>query len=185
MFDKILSKFGLADDDYDDDYYDDEESYDDEDDYDDDRKKGARSGIFGNRQEAEPEEDKKPVATRTLARKDKVVPLERRTGRGMEVCVIKPTSIEDAKEITDTLLEGKAVVLNLDGIESKVAQRLIDFAAGSSYAIDGNLQMITSTMIIITPHNVNVTGDLSDIVNKDINLSTIEDTTLTAHSLDF
>jgi cell division inhibitor SepF len=103
----------------------------------------------------------------------------------MEVCVIKPTSIEDAKEITDTLLEGKAVVLNLDGIESKVAQRLIDFAAGSSYAIDGNLQMITSTMIIITPPNVNVTGDLSDIVNKDINLSTIEDTTLTAHSLDF
>ena len=45
----------------------------------------------------------------------------------MEVCVIKPTSIEDGREITETLLANRTVVLNLEGLDVDIAQRIIDF----------------------------------------------------------
>ena len=32
----------------------------------------------------------------------------------MEVCIIKPTSVEESREVTDTLLSGRAVILNLE-----------------------------------------------------------------------
>jgi len=70
-------------------------------------------------------------------------------GTGMEVCVMKPTSIEDAREITDTLLSNRTVVLNLEGIDVDVAQRIIDFTSGSTYAIGGNLQKISHYIFII------------------------------------
>lgn len=44
----------------------------------------------------------------------------------MEVCVIKPTSVEDAREITETLLANRTVVLNLEGLDVDIAQRIID-----------------------------------------------------------
>lgn len=49
----------------------------------------------------------------------------------MEVCVIKPTSVEDAREITETLLANRTVVLNLEGLDVDIAQRIIDFTSGS------------------------------------------------------
>ncbi len=60
----------------------------------------------------------------------KVTPIPRQVkkmGTGMEVCVIKPTSVEDAREITETLLANRTVVLNLEGIDVDIAQRIIDF----------------------------------------------------------
>ncbi len=84
-------------------------------------------------------------------------------GSGMEVCVMKPTSIEDAREITDTLLSNRTVVLNLEGIDVDVAQRIIDFTSGSCYAISGNLQKISHYIFIITPASVDVSGDFQDI----------------------
>ena len=45
----------------------------------------------------------------------------------MEVCVIKPTSVEDAREITETLLRNRTVVLNLEGIDLEIGQRIIDY----------------------------------------------------------
>ena len=49
--------------------------------------------------------------------------------RSMEVSLIKPTSMEDTREICDYLLAGKAVVLNMEGIHMEVAQRIIDFTS--------------------------------------------------------
>ncbi len=60
----------------------------------------------------------------------KVTPIravKRAPGNGMEVCVIKPTSVEDAREITETLLANRTVVLNLEGLDVEIAQRIIDF----------------------------------------------------------
>ena len=48
----------------------------------------------------------------------------------MEVCVIKPNSIEDEIEITDTLLNGRTVVINMEGLSVDIAQRIIDFTSG-------------------------------------------------------
>ena len=84
---------------------------------------------------------------------------------GMEVCVIKPTSVEDAREITDTLLDNRTVLLNMEGLDLDLAQRIIDFTSGSTYAIDGNLQKISHYIFILTPRNVDVSGDFQEIIS--------------------
>ncbi|MCR5671608.1 MAG: cell division protein SepF [Butyrivibrio sp.] len=84
---------------------------------------------------------------------------------GMEVCVIKPTSVEDAREITETLLANRTVVLNLEGLDVDIAQRIIDFTSGSTFAISGNLQKISRYIFIITPATVDISGDFQNILS--------------------
>ena len=97
----------------------------------------------------------------------KVTPMRptKKTGNGMEVCVIKPTSIEDAREITETLLANRTVVLNLEGLDVDIAQRIIDFTSGSCFAISGNLQKISHYIFIITPAIVDISGDFQEILS--------------------
>ncbi len=93
----------------------------------------------------------------------KVSPISRNKkvqGNGMEVCVIKPTSIDDGREITETLLANRTVVLNLEGLDVNIAQRIIDFASGSTFAIDGSLQKISHYIFILTPASVDISGDI-------------------------
>ncbi len=99
----------------------------------------------------------------------KVTPIrqaKRSTSGNMEVCVIKPTSIEDAREITETLLDDRAVVLNVEGLDVDTAQRIIDFTSGSTFAISGNLQKISNYIFIITPSSVEVSGDFLNLVDS-------------------
>ena len=106
-------------------------------------------------------------------RGNKVVPM--RTGRNnMEVCVIKPANVEDAREITDTLLSGRAVVLNLEGLHVDVAQRIIDFTSGSCYSINGNLQKISSYIFIITPESVEISGDFQELLGSGFDVATFK-----------
>ena len=84
----------------------------------------------------------------------------------MEVCVIKPTSVEDAREITETLLNGRTVVLNVEGLDVEIAQRIIDFTSGSTFAISGNLQKISNYIFIITPASVDISGDFLSLVDS-------------------
>lgn len=81
----------------------------------------------------------------------------------MEVRVVKPLTVEDAREITATLLSNRTVILNLEGIEVDIAQRILDFTSGSCYAINGNLQKISHYIFIITPETVDISGDLPEI----------------------
>ena len=77
--------------------------------------------------------------------------------------MVKPTSIEDAKEICDYLLAGKAVVLNMEGLHTEVAQRIIDFTSGATYSMNGNLQKISNYIFIATPESVELSGDFQDL----------------------
>lgn len=97
----------------------------------------------------------------------------KRAGSGMEVVVIKPNSVEDAREITETLLSNRAVVLNLEGLDMELAQRIIDFTSGSTFAIDGNLQKISNYIFIITPPSVDISGDFQDILSGAIDLPSL------------
>ena len=83
----------------------------------------------------------------------------------MELCVIKPTSVEDAREITETLLNNRAVILNVEGLDVEVAQRIIDFTSGSTFAISGNLQKISNYIFVITPASVDISGDFLSLVD--------------------
>ncbi len=69
------------------------------------------------------------------------------------------------REITETLLSGRTVILNLEGLDLEVAQRIIDFTSGATYAISGNLQKISNYIFLVTPTNVDISGDLQDLLN--------------------
>jgi len=91
----------------------------------------------------------------------------------MEVCVIKPASMEDTREIADTLLAGCTVVLNLEGIDVDIAQRIIDFCCGACYCMSGSLQKVSSYIFILTPSSVEISGDIQDILSGAFDLPNI------------
>ena len=177
VLDKFMDMMRLNDDDYDDEYYDDELV---DDDYVEDEK--PRGGLFGRRKRdyddfEEPEEDIPAPAPRPAARPErKPAPVAREPRRpsnvssmrsshnNMEVCVVKPTALDDSREIINTLLSGRTVILNLEGLDLEISQRIIDFTSGATYAIDGHLQKISSYIFLITPTNVEISGDLQDLL---------------------
>lgn len=83
----------------------------------------------------------------------------------MEVCVIRPTRIEDEREIAETLMGGRTVVLNVEGLAVDIAQRIIDFISGSCFALGGNLQKITNYIFIVTPSSVDISGDIQGFMD--------------------
>lgn len=91
----------------------------------------------------------------------------------MEVCVIRPTSVDDARAITESLLSGRTVILNLEGLDLEVAQRIIDFISGAAFAINGNLQKISTYIFLVTPTNVDISGDLQDLLNTSFDMPSI------------
>ena len=96
--------------------------------------------------------------------------------RGSKVYVIRPKEFNEAQDITDFLNEGKTIVINMEGIDLTLAQRIIDFVGGACYALDGSLQAISNNIFIAAPHDIEVTGDLrEEILNESTvspNLST-------------
>lgn len=148
-----------------DDEYDLDEDYlDDEDELEEERP--AKKSLFSKSNDMVEEEE--PVAPAPKAKVvNKVTPMKQQVKRGagsMEVCVIKPTTVEEAREITETLLSNRTVVLNLEGLDVDIAQRIIDFTSGSCYAIQGNLQKISHYIFIITPSSVDISGDFQNIL---------------------
>lgn len=82
----------------------------------------------------------------------------------MEVFVIRPRSMEDTKEIANTLMENSTVILNLEGIDMELAQRIIDFTSGACFSLGGSLQQISSYIFVLAPANVDISGDLQNIM---------------------
>ena len=153
VMDRFLNIMKLNDDE--DDTFEDDDYLDDEDPKDE--------KVLSMKSEPPVEEDK---IKKTLTQVTPIRQQPRRLGGGgMEVCVIKPSSVEDAREITDTLLANRTVVLNLEGIEVDTAQRIIDFTSGSCYAMSGNLQKISHYIFIITPASVDISGDFQEILS--------------------
>ncbi|MGL5436141.1 MAG: cell division protein SepF [Lachnospiraceae bacterium] len=152
LLSKLMDTMRLYDED-DDDYFGPEDEYDT-------LEKPAKKSLFNAREEEDFDDlEDKP---KFFSRSPKVVPMR----RGMEVSMVKPTGIEDAKEICDYLLAGKAVVLNMEGIHTEVAQRIIDFTSGATYSMNGNLQKISNYIFIATPESIELSGDFQDLLNS-------------------
>ena len=63
---------------------------------------------------------------------------------------------------------------SLEGLDMELAQRIIDFTSGSCFAINGNLQKISSFIFIVTPSSVDISGDLQDILNGAFDVPAIQ-----------
>ncbi|MEG0792898.1 MAG: cell division protein SepF, partial [Lachnospiraceae bacterium] len=174
VLDKFLEIMKLTeDDDYDsDDYYDDDDDFDDFEDkpkkglfkkgktrYDDDDEDDDFDDVVSHRgRQTKSSSNSRALSNRTSSSNNKVTPMRPPVKKttGMEVCVIKPTSVDDSREITETLLSSRTVILNLEGLDLEIAQRIIDFISGAAFAINGNLQKISNYIFLVTPTNVDI-----------------------------
>ncbi|NLN55098.1 MAG: cell division protein SepF [Clostridiales bacterium] len=77
----------------------------------------------------------------------------------LEMKVCKPEKYEDVTKIATHLLERRTVVLNLEDANKETIIRIIDFLFGVTFAINGQLKRVASSTYVITPPNVEVTGE--------------------------
>ncbi len=82
-----------------------------------------------------------------------------------EVYVMIPHDSSESQTVTDFLKAGKTIVLNMSGLDTMTAQRIIDFVAGSTYALDGSLQAISDNIFIAAPSTIEVSGDLRQLLS--------------------
>jgi cell division inhibitor SepF len=149
VLDRFLESMKFHDEDYDDDFMDDDEDVVD------------RRSYRNNRRSDEDDE----VSAKPFSRA-KITQMPKRNtsfSNKMGVCVVKPTSVEDGQVIIDTLLDNRTVVVNLEGLTTDVAQRIMDITFGANVALDGHLQQISRNIFIVTPRSVDISGDFSEL----------------------
>jgi cell division inhibitor SepF len=81
-------------------------------------------------------------------------------GRGeIQVHLVVPKSFNDAQQIADQFKDQIPVILNLQQSDTDLSKRLIDFASGLTYALDGGMQRIADKVFLLTPRNVEVSAE--------------------------
>ncbi|MBR4580606.1 MAG: cell division protein SepF [Lachnospiraceae bacterium] len=141
VFEKILNGIGL-------------DSGADDDDYDEE---------YDEVEEIEVERERAPRRS-----KPKFVPNKRSTSnRGERVDEMynihrmHAKTIDDGKQITELLKNRTTVIINLEGVDLAVAQRIIDYTSGSCFALDAKLESISSYIFMASPAAANVTADIT------------------------
>ncbi|WP_343209089.1 cell division protein SepF [Anaerolentibacter hominis] len=125
----------------------------------------SRAEQRGRQQEAEERTSRRGSTRMERTTNNKIVPI-RTTSHGMEVCIIKPTTFGDSQDICDMLLNGRAVIVNLEGFDPGEAQRIIDFVCGSVYAMNGKLHSVAKYIFIFSPASVDISGDFAEFFQE-------------------
>jgi len=112
----------------------------------------------------EEEENTIPVVNR---RKSRVVNIH--TTTQMKVVLYEPDNFEEAPSIVDDLKNRKPVIINLESINPELARKFFDFLNGAIYALDGNIQKVSSGIFILAPNNVDISGNIKEeLKNKGV-----------------
>jgi cell division inhibitor SepF len=82
-----------------------------------------------------------------------------RSGGDVRVHLVVPKSFNDAQDVADKFKDSIPVIINLQGSEADLSKRLIDFASGLTYALDGGMQRIADKVFLLTPRNVEVSAE--------------------------
>jgi cell division inhibitor SepF len=77
----------------------------------------------------------------------------------VRVHLVVPKNFNDAQQIADKFKDAVPVILNLQGADTDLSKRLIDFASGLTYALDGGMQRIADKVFLLTPRNVEVSAE--------------------------
>lgn len=89
-------------------------------------------------------------------------------GLGSKMVLLEPRAYSESQQIADHLKHRNTVVVNLKRVTPDQAKRIMDFLAGSLYAIGGDLQKIGGGIFLCAPKNVNVQGKITDDDGKEI-----------------
>lgn len=88
--------------------------------------------------------------------------LNMNNNNNLKVVVLSPQNILEARELCDHLKSNKPVIMNVEGVDTPLAQRMVDFLSGAVYCLDGDIQKISSGIFLATPASIEITGDLKD-----------------------
>jgi cell division inhibitor SepF len=80
-------------------------------------------------------------------------------GPPAKVHLVIPRSFNDAQQIADRFKAQIPVILNLQGAETDLSKRLIDFSSGLTYALDGSMQRVADRVFLLTPRNVELSAE--------------------------
>ena len=80
------------------------------------------------------------------------------TAAPLSLKIVAPKAYEDAKEITDFLMNGNTILLNMDSIERDVAVRILDYLKGAVQVVGGMITKVGKTTIVVAPKNVDVSS---------------------------
>jgi cell division inhibitor SepF len=155
---KAMVYLGLVEED---EHYDEIEDYDDEHDADDTRRhrgeartsEPARS-VTALRGETR-HETRGALAT-LPERRPQAVDSDRMMDR---ITTIHPRSYNEAKQIGESFRDGTPVIMNLTDMADVDAKRLVDFAAGLVFGLQGRIERVTNKVFLLSPHNVTVTAE--------------------------
>jgi cell division inhibitor SepF len=75
------------------------------------------------------------------------------------VHLVVPRRFNDAQQIADRFKAQGPVIINLQGADTDLAKRVIDFASGLTYALDGSMQRVADKVFLLTPHNVELSAE--------------------------
>ncbi len=76
-----------------------------------------------------------------------------------KVHLVVPRSFNDAQQIADRFKASIPVILNLQNADTDLSKRLIDFASGLTYALDGSMQRVADKVFLLTPRNVELSAE--------------------------
>jgi len=80
-------------------------------------------------------------------------------GSPAKVHLVVPRSFNDAQQIADRFKAQVPVILNLQGADTDLSKRLIDFASGLTYALDGSMQRVADKVFLLTPRDVELSAE--------------------------
>jgi cell division inhibitor SepF len=98
-------------------------------------------------------------ASSSRSRRPELQPVPTQSNASVRVHLVVPRSFNDAQTIADRFKDYTPVILNLQGVDSELSKRLIDFASGLTYALDGGMQRIADKVFLLTPANVEVSAE--------------------------
>ncbi|QNG58858.1 MULTISPECIES: cell division protein SepF [Bacillaceae] len=117
------------------------------------------------RYQEEEYEEEQPFPAKTQS-KQNVVSLQS-VQKSSKVVLCEPRVYAEAQDVADQLKNRRAVVVNLQRIQHDQAKRIVDFLSGTVYAIGGDIQKIGSNIFLCTPDNVDVSGQISEIISEE------------------
>jgi len=103
--------------------------------------------------------DESPSERRTTALRSVGPPPANGSRGDVRVHLVIPKSFNDAQDVADKFKDSIPVIINLQGSDADLSKRLIDFASGLTYALDGGMQRIADKVFLLTPRNVEVSAE--------------------------
>ncbi|MBQ7224969.1 MAG: cell division protein SepF [Clostridia bacterium] len=88
-------------------------------------------------------------------------------GSSLELKIFRPKTMAQLLPAVDHLRAGKTVLLNLEGVESALYRRMIDFISGAAYAMRVSIKKATDNSYCIAPNDVDVSGEAFENTNDD------------------